>query len=99
GIAAWLHAPGRVLVLTAAVMMGLTTLSHTVPAWFASIAAATPLAPANDALRSALIGDPYAGAVFGLAGWALLGATLATTAIIKARHTSAREVFGTGLSE
>lgn len=95
GIAAWLHAPGRVLILTAAAMMGLTTLSHTVPAWFASIAAATPLAPANDALRGALIGDPLAGAVFGLAGWALLGATLATTAIIRARHTSAQEIFGT----
>lgn len=93
GIASWLHAPGRVLALTAAVVTGLSTLSHTVPNWFADLAATTPLAPANEAIRNVLIGDPVSGPALGLLGWAILGGLLASAAIIKARRKTPKEVF------
>ena len=71
----------------------LGTLTHTVPAWFSGLAATTPLAPANEALRSALAGQPVNGAIFALIGWALLGTALAASAVIKARRLTAREVL------
>lgn len=93
GVVAWLHAPGRLLILAAAVLAVLSTLTHTVPAWFSGLAATTPLAPANEALRSALAGQPVNGAIFALIGWALLGTALAASAVIKARRLTAREVL------
>jgi putative membrane protein len=91
-LVAWLGGPGRLVSLAVVALSVPAALTGTAPDVVRSLVGATPMAPATDVLRAAVLAEPAGGAVASLVAWTVVALTASVLAAGRARSASPRRV-------